>query len=309
MQAASGKECLEKIKQEHYDLIFLDHMMPELDGIQTYELMCKDHQHLCQDTPVIMLTANVTAGAKERYLAAGFCDFLPKPILYDTLEKLLLAHLPEEYIEQRENVQKDKTVHTVEDLPQIEEFDLDYAMLIWKSKTRLRTGLQEFAYELVDMQQKLTTLFAEEWTDENQEAYRCCIHTLKGTSATVGALLLSKTARLQEMALSVNNREQIQVLHTILIAQIKAHRQRLQTCFPKEDHPKLVTETKQNLLEMLQSALDNEDLQSLDYIYQQLAACSWNEQEEEVVKSLQQDLRELAWESARNKVEMLQSFC
>lgn len=309
VQAASGKECLEKIKQEHYDLIFLDHMMPELDGIQTYELMRKNHQHLCQDTPVIMLTANVTAGAKERYLMAGFCDFLPKPILYDALEKMLLAHLPEEYIEQRKNVQKDKTVHTVEDLPQIEEFDLDYAMLIWKSKTRLHTGLQEFAHELENMQQKLTTLFAEEWTDENQEAYRRCIHTLKGASATVGALLLSKTARLQEMALSVNNREQIQVLHTILIAQIKAHRQHLQNYVQKEDHPKLVIETKQNLLEMLQSALDNEDLQPLDYIYQQLAACSWNEKEEEIVKSLQQDLRELSWESARNKVEMLQSFC
>ena len=196
-----------------------------------------------------------------------------------------------------------------DNLPEIEEFDLDYAMLVWKDKARLSTGLQEFAHELENMQQKLTTLFAEEWTDENQEAYRRCIHTLKGSSATVGALLLSKTARLQEMALSVNNREQIQVLHTILIAQIKAHRQHLQNYVQKEDHPKLVIETKQNLLEMLQSALDNEDLQPLDYIYQQLAACSWNEKEEEIVKSLQQDLRELSWESARNKVEMLQSFC
>ena len=182
-------------------------------------------------------------------------------------------------------------------------------MLVWKNKERLFNGLQEFARELAHMQQKLTTLFAEEWTDENQEAYRRCIHTLKGASATVGALLLSKTARLQEMALCVNNREQIQMLHTILMAQIKAHRQYLQDYFQEENHPEPVTETKQNLLEMLQSALDNEDLQPLDYIYQQLAACSWNEKEEEVVKSLQQDLRELSWESARNKVEMLQSFC
>ena len=111
------------------------------------------------------------------------------------------------------------------------------------------------------------------------------------------------------MALCVNNREQIQVLHTILMAQIKAHRQYLQDYFQKENPSKPVTETKQNLLEMMQSALDNEDLQPLDYIYQQLAACSWNEKEEDVVKSLQQDLRELSWESARNKVEMLQSFC
>lgn len=94
----SGRECLDHIRQKHYDLIFLDHMMPEMDGMETMQHMKEMEDNLCKDTPVIMLTANAIMGAKEQYLAAGFDDFLAKPIDQTKLERLMMHWMPQEKV-------------------------------------------------------------------------------------------------------------------------------------------------------------------------------------------------------------------
>lgn len=94
----SGRECLDHIRQKHYDLIFLDHMMPAMDGMETMRHMRAMEDNLCKDTPVIMLTANAIMGAKEQYLQAGFDDFLAKPIDQTKLERLLMHWMPQEKI-------------------------------------------------------------------------------------------------------------------------------------------------------------------------------------------------------------------
>lgn len=94
----SGRECLDHIRQKHYDLIFLDHMMPEMDGMETMRHMREMEDNLCKDTPVIMLTANAIMGAKEEYLQAGFDDFLAKPIDQSKLERLVMHWMPQEKI-------------------------------------------------------------------------------------------------------------------------------------------------------------------------------------------------------------------
>ncbi len=86
-EAAGGEECLAKIKKEHYDMIFLDHMMPGLDGLETFKLMASLEGNKCLGTPVVALTANAIAGAKERYMTLGFHGFLSKPIVPAQLEK------------------------------------------------------------------------------------------------------------------------------------------------------------------------------------------------------------------------------
>ncbi len=94
----SGRECLAHVRQRHYDMIFLDHMMPEMDGMETMRLMKEMDVNLCEDTQVIMLTANAIMGAKEQYLSAGFDDFLAKPIDQTKLERLLMHWMPQEKI-------------------------------------------------------------------------------------------------------------------------------------------------------------------------------------------------------------------
>ena len=77
--ANSGIEAIEKAKKKHYDIIFLDHMMPRMDGIETMHEM-KNQNLLVGGTSVIALTANAIVGAKDAYLAEGFDDYLSKPI-------------------------------------------------------------------------------------------------------------------------------------------------------------------------------------------------------------------------------------
>ena len=87
----SGLECLNYTKNKKYDLILLDHMMPEMDGIQTlYNLKKRAHGF---DTPVVVLTANAIEGSREMYLREGFCDYLSKPINQVELDRILREQL------------------------------------------------------------------------------------------------------------------------------------------------------------------------------------------------------------------------
>ena len=95
----SGQECLDKIKDTHYDVILLDHMMPEMDGIETMAHIKADSTHANQDTPIIMLTANAIIGAREEYLEQGFADYLSKPFMPDELEAILIKHLPTKLVQ------------------------------------------------------------------------------------------------------------------------------------------------------------------------------------------------------------------
>ena len=87
----SGLECLNKTKNNKYDLIFMDHMMPEMDGIHTlYNLKNRASGF---DTPVVVLTANAIDGSMEMYLREGFCDYLSKPIDQVELDRILREQL------------------------------------------------------------------------------------------------------------------------------------------------------------------------------------------------------------------------
>ncbi len=97
--AKSGKECLEKTLSNSYHVIFMDHVMPDMDGEETLERIQKQENGRCKMTPVIALTANVMAGAEERYKEKGFEGYLAKPINTTLLEATLLKYLPVDLIE------------------------------------------------------------------------------------------------------------------------------------------------------------------------------------------------------------------
>lgn len=89
----SGAGAIAKVQEKEYDLIFMDHMMPEMDGVETMEAIRKLPDGYCKDTPIVALTANAVFGAKEELLAAGFCDYVAKPIEVKELEAVLKRYL------------------------------------------------------------------------------------------------------------------------------------------------------------------------------------------------------------------------
>jgi signal transduction histidine kinase/ActR/RegA family two-component response regulator len=96
--ALSGAATLQLCAEQKYDMIFLDQMMPEMDGMETLHRLRETKDSPNADTPVIVLTANAIDGAAEEYLAAGFDDYVSKPATGEVLENVLLKYLPEEKI-------------------------------------------------------------------------------------------------------------------------------------------------------------------------------------------------------------------
>ena len=100
--AESGQKCLELVREQPFHIIFMDHMMPEMDGVETFHEMQKLKDSPNEKTPVIALTANAIAGVREYFLEEGFTDFLSKPIDSAKLEQMIVTYLPEELVHKKE---------------------------------------------------------------------------------------------------------------------------------------------------------------------------------------------------------------
>ena len=98
-EAESGFECIDKMKEYSYDMVFLDHMMPEMDGKETLHRLKEMKDYPGEQAVVVALTANAVGGARKQYISEGFDDFLPKPIVYKEAEELILKYLPSHLVE------------------------------------------------------------------------------------------------------------------------------------------------------------------------------------------------------------------
>ena len=92
-KANGGQEAIDRLDQEHYDLIFTDDIMPEVGGRQVMRHIRENENSVSHNTPIVVLTANAIAGAREEYIALGFDDYMTKPIDVDVLQKILIKYL------------------------------------------------------------------------------------------------------------------------------------------------------------------------------------------------------------------------
>ena len=209
-EALSGAQCIKIVEEQKFDVIFMDHMMPEMDGVETLNVLRE--RKLCTGVPVIMLTANAITGAREEYLKEGFDDYLTKPIVADKLEKMLWDFIPKDKI-QRKSLEKAETEEETEiHLPEIEEFDFAYAKGILRKEELVYATLKNFYASLDTVSNKLSLFYGDIGQKESMANYRIEIHALKSTAATVGALLLSKLARMAEVATIQEDVERIRIL-------------------------------------------------------------------------------------------------
>ena len=94
----NGPDSLQKMREKKYDMIFMDHMMPGMDGIQAYRKAKEDPENLNPDTPMVMMTANALHGVREEYLEMGFSDYISKPVDINELKRVVRLHIPQEKI-------------------------------------------------------------------------------------------------------------------------------------------------------------------------------------------------------------------
>ena len=206
--ADSGSRCLELVQKERYHIIFMDHMMPEMDGIETLHEIRKLSDSPNIDTPVIVLTANALSGAREGYLKEGFADFLTKPIDGDLLEQTTEKYLPKELVIR---AKADRRQSKGESVKTDHEKYLQYGIFIENGLSHAK-GDAEMYLELVRMfirerekQEELNRFRSE----QNMKDYAIWVHGLKGNARTLGAEQLADIAFEHEKQSKADNVEYV----------------------------------------------------------------------------------------------------
>ena len=215
--ALNGAIALQLIQSKHYDVIFLDHMMPVMDGVEAFRRMKKLEENPNAQTPVVMLTANAVADAKFNYMEEGFSDYMAKPIreevLLSTLRKFLPAHLVKLVGGEKREPPAAAVSASAEKLTTLSDM-LDTA-----------TGLaycmndQNFYNEMLDeyVNGDKTDELVEYFEKEDFEYYRITVHAVKSTSLTIGANKVSADAKALEMACKENDINYVKANHQAFI--------------------------------------------------------------------------------------------
>ncbi|WP_052169834.1 ATP-binding protein [Pseudobutyrivibrio ruminis] len=192
--AESGPEAVTRIEEKHYDIIFMDHMMPDMDGVETLEIL-KKRQMIDESTAVIALTANAIAGAKDFYISKGFNDYLTKPIDAEALEQVLTKYVPAEKIVK-------KSISDIKNNKSLTVNDDERKALI---KIFVST-IQETAKNLDSLLEA-----------EDIKNYTIKVHGLKSTARLIGEMSISSKAEALEKAGNENDWDYIKSHHKELI--------------------------------------------------------------------------------------------
>lgn len=206
----SGKECLRNITLKKYDIIFLDHMMPEMDGIETLKNMKWVAENKNSETPVIMLTANAIIGAKDEYLNTGFDDYLAKPIKENELEAIIRKYLSNELVIDFSDADRNKAVNAKTEAeassikPQTEKKGLMERLDFLDARVGVRycAGSEAIYGEAIKSYAvgRLRDEIVEYYEKEDWKNYCIKVHALKSTSLNIGAMELSELAKALERA-------------------------------------------------------------------------------------------------------------
>ncbi|MGN0437319.1 MAG: response regulator, partial [Lachnospiraceae bacterium] len=272
-EASSGVQCLGLVGIKKYDIIFLDHMMPEMDGIETLHKIKELDQNLCTDTPIIALTANAISGARDMYLSEGFDDFLTKPIVPEKLEGMIMKHLPNEKVMKtkvekhavnnlydgeynQKDLQKQHIEAIISKLEEHPEFNLSYAKTFNQKPGDLIEVFQDF-YEMMDdevsqLQEFYQNLmgYNENFVDTTKDdeitkalqQYRVKVHSMKSSAAMIGAMGLSGMALSLEKAASTGEIGVINTVSPVFVTEWNQYKGILEECLLVEKEKDLVEE-------------------------------------------------------------------
>ncbi len=208
--ALSGADALKLCLEKKYDLILMDQRMPGMDGTETLNAIRNQENGLNVDTPIVCLTADAISGARARYLAEGFSDYLTKPVEGYDLEKMVITYLPEEKIKRdAPSVKKEelpRETRSYFDSLKNSGIDVDSGMSYCQNDADVyKDILVEFAKEYKEKAENIKLALRE----ENWKNYTVFVHSLKSTSKLIGAKTLSEKAAKLEVAGNASDSEYI----------------------------------------------------------------------------------------------------
>lgn len=214
--AESADECLNKCKNKKYDLIFMDYMMPVVDGIGALKQLKKE-ENKNADTKVYVLTADVSPGTKEMLLSNGFTGYLSKPVDGEYMENIIRSNLPEEYIQLGED--SDKSILSDEEKDTYSRLLAEYDVIFEEGLRFVSYDISQYArvcsYFLKSVEAGIQDLnsFAAK-NDWEKVAAKC--HSLKGNARNVGSVELYAVAKNLEKHAKANDKDYVLGAITLL---------------------------------------------------------------------------------------------
>ncbi len=199
--ATSGSRCLDLLKTERFDIIFLDHMMPGMDGVETLRQMRNMNNRSIDDTPVIALTASVEAGIKEKFLKAGFTGYISKPINVGQLEEVLKELIGSKIIDNSQEYNIEQKMTVPGDLV-IKGIDTEEGLKNCSGKVDKYIDLLEVAYESGTKKIDIINTAA---INKDYKTYLIEVHALKSACGMLGAFELRDMAARQEAEIKDEN--------------------------------------------------------------------------------------------------------
>ena len=238
--ASSGGECLELLKRKTYHIICLDHMMPVMDGVETLHAIRKLEDNPSADTPVIALTANAVAGAREFYMKEGFQDYLTKPIDADKFESILIKYLPDNivYMMKKQTQAGDQGQENEAEIVSLENklggigFNVRNGLKYMGNDMKLYGKvLQDFHLILKEKEDALRDFLKK----RDMPGYAIIVHSLKGNARNVGADDLADEAFELEKMSKAGQLEDVEVRSPILFNLMKNIRKDLKAYLNSEN--------------------------------------------------------------------------
>ena len=299
--ALSGKDAVLMTTDKRYDIIFMDHMMPEMDGVETTRVIRRLLGNNGQ-VPIIALTANAVEGTAEMFINEGMNDFVTKPIEMRVIISKLHKWLPPEKIEKnrdkktnaaRLNANRDnKASQTTTDIS-IEGLDVKRAMEFLGNENLFWSVLKEY-YRVID---KKCAMIQEYEQKEQWKEYTVEVHALKSASRQIGALDLAQVAEQMEAAGNAGNAALIHKITPGMLEEYMFYKGILAPYFVKQEEEQSGRAAKNDEMSVLfgemKEAMENLDMDAMEKVIKDMGQYSYSDAQRDIFEKLKNAVEDI----------------
>lgn len=301
--ATGGKECLEMIDKEHFDVVLLDHMMPEMDGIETIGHIREKYK----DLKVFALTANAATNGEEYYKSAGFDGYLAKPINTETLELTLKANIDPSLIEEAAADDEDEDMTFPPEYAFLEETE----GITTKDGIRNSGGVSSYINAInlfTDTIEDNADVIEKAYKDEDINMYTIKVHALKSSARIIGANILSELAKSLEDAGNKRDMELIHAKTKELLDMYRGFKEKLKAAKTEEDVElaDIDQDELQGAYDALKEIIPQMDYDSVEMVLTQVQAYKLPDKDKEFFKKLAGKLKTFDWDGMEELIKTVE---
>lgn len=301
--AVNGAEAIEMLRNVRYDLVFMDYMMPIMDGVEATKAIRAIGDPYYQALPIIALTANVIPEAQKKFKQAGMNDFLSKPVQIQEVSRVLRRWLPKHYIKEVANLPKNESDIAQAHKLVIPGIDVKAGIANCMNEKLFRELLRDF-YSLIDEKSNRIEKFLEELDIRN---FTIEVHALKSSARMIGALDLSDRFKALEELGIIENVSLINQLAPGVLDSYRKFKESLKPFVVSAPVEQQVRPKEEiiSILEELEKAMDEFDLDTADEKMNELEHIAFDEDMKKEIEQLKVYLIDVAIEDVLNLTRKL----